>query len=60
MYSFIRQDDVEKLGDVRILIAQLYESLNVKEYHVHKEQELLSKLEKIQSLLDPLEEVRCI
>ncbi|KAK7603266.1 hypothetical protein V9T40_003265 [Parthenolecanium corni] len=52
------KDDVEKLGDVRILIAQLYESLHVKEFHVHKEQELLSKLEKIQSSLDPLEEQR--
>ncbi len=48
---------MEKLSDVRILIAQLYESLNVKEYHVHKEQELLHKLEQLQSSLEPLEEV---
>ncbi|XP_065215170.1 calcium uniporter protein, mitochondrial isoform X2 [Planococcus citri] len=54
------KDDLEKLSEVRILISQLYETLNVKEYHVMKEQELMTKLEKIQSSLQPLEEQRAL
>lgn len=48
---------MEKLSDVRSLISQLYESLNVREYRAHTEQELTAKLEKIQTSLAPLEEV---
>ncbi|XKL62263.1 hypothetical protein PGB90_002096 [Kerria lacca] len=52
------KDDIEKLSDIKLLISQLYESFNVKEYHAHKEHELLTKIEKIQCSLKPLEDER--
>lgn len=52
------KDDIEKLSDVRLLVSQLYETLNVKEYHAHKERELRTKLEQLQISLEPLEQQR--
>lgn len=60
IFLFILQDDIEKLSDIKLLISQLYESFNVKEYHAHKEHELLTKIEKIQCSLKPLEDVSTI
>ncbi|XP_055912421.1 calcium uniporter protein, mitochondrial [Eupeodes corollae] len=52
----ISPQDLTKLGDVRALVEQLYETLQVGEYHLHKEEELESKLEELKHQLSPLEE----
>lgn len=52
----ISSQDLTKLGDVRALVGQLYEALHVGEYHLHKEQELVGKLEQLNYQLTPLEE----
>ncbi|XP_075163617.1 mitochondrial calcium uniporter isoform X2 [Haematobia irritans] len=51
----IQLEDLKKLGDVKALVAQLYEALHVGEYHIEKEQELNVKLEDLKYQLAPLE-----
>lgn len=48
-------EDVHKLGDIRVLVSQLYEALHVGEYHVAKEQELIEKLEDLKYQVMPME-----
>ncbi|XP_073840369.1 mitochondrial calcium uniporter isoform X2 [Musca autumnalis] len=51
----VELEDLKKLGDVKALVAQLYEALHVGEYHIEKEQELNTKLEDLKYQLAPLE-----
>ncbi|XP_058987645.1 calcium uniporter protein, mitochondrial isoform X3 [Musca domestica] len=51
----VQLEDLKKLGDVKALVAQLYEALHVGEYHIEKEQELNTKLEDLKYQLAPLE-----
>ncbi|KAM7355828.1 mitochondrial calcium uniporter isoform 2-T4 [Cochliomyia hominivorax] len=51
----IQIDDLSKLGDIKALVAQLYEALHVGEYHIQKEQELTTKLEDLKYKIAPLE-----
>ncbi|XP_017468936.1 PREDICTED: uncharacterized protein LOC108360945 isoform X2 [Rhagoletis zephyria] len=48
-------EDLKRLSDVRTLVAQLYEALHVGEYHLHKEQELVKKIENLKFEISPLE-----
>ncbi|XP_012157401.1 uncharacterized protein LOC101448554 isoform X2 [Ceratitis capitata] len=48
-------EDLQRLSDVRTLVAQLYEALHVGEYHLHKEQELVKKIENLKFEISPLE-----
>ncbi|XP_055385258.1 calcium uniporter protein, mitochondrial isoform X2 [Condylostylus longicornis] len=52
----INMEDLNKIGDVRALVAQLYEALHVGEYHIRKEKELLERLEDLKYKLTPLED----
>ncbi|CRK95893.1 CLUMA_CG009339, isoform A [Clunio marinus] len=52
----ISSEEVTKLGDVRSLVAQLYEALHVGEHQIRKERELYEKLETLNSKLGPLEQ----
>ncbi|XP_037908151.1 calcium uniporter protein, mitochondrial isoform X3 [Hermetia illucens] len=52
----ISSEELTKLGDVRAMVAQLYEALHVGEYHVKKEKELIERLEELKYQLTPLEE----
>ncbi|KAG5677553.1 hypothetical protein PVAND_007304 [Polypedilum vanderplanki] len=54
----ISSEEITKLGDVRSLVAQLYEALHVSEYQIKKERELHEKLEILNSKLGPLEQKR--
>ncbi|XP_037813504.1 calcium uniporter protein, mitochondrial isoform X1 [Lucilia sericata] len=51
----IKIEDLSKLGDIKALVAQLYEALHVGEYHIEKEQELTTKLEDLKYKIAPLE-----
>uniref|UniRef100_A0A0K8VE55 Calcium uniporter protein, mitochondrial n=2 Tax=Bactrocera latifrons TaxID=174628 RepID=A0A0K8VE55_BACLA len=51
----IDSEDLKRLSDVRTLVAQLYEALHVGEYHLHKEHELVKKIENLKFEIAPLE-----
>lgn len=54
----ITKDDLNRLSDVRTLVHQLYEALNVEEHQIKKEHELVTKLESLKVSLEPLEKKR--
>jgi hypothetical protein len=56
MLCFI-QEEVRQLSDVRNLVNQLYEALNVEEHQLNKERELCGQLEELKVELEPLEQV---
>ncbi|XP_052846610.1 calcium uniporter protein, mitochondrial isoform X1 [Drosophila gunungcola] len=49
-------ESVDKVGDVRKVIAQLYEAFNVGEYQLEKSNQLAKELETLRYELEPLEE----
>ncbi len=51
-------EEVQRLGDVRGLVGQLYEALNVDEFQAEQERRLVAELEELQRQLAPLEEER--
>jgi calcium uniporter protein, mitochondrial len=53
------QEEVKQLSDVRNLVNQLFEALNVGEHQLSKERELFSQLEKLKEQIAPLETVCC-
>jgi uncharacterized protein YsxB (DUF464 family) len=52
-----QQEEIRRLSDVRNLVNQLYEALNVEEHQLHKERELFVQLEELKDQLQPLEKV---
>jgi hypothetical protein len=54
----LSQEQLTTLSDVRNLVAQLYEGLQVEQHQLTKERHLLSRLEKVKQELKPLEQVR--
>lgn len=46
-----------RLSDVRNVVHQLYEALNLRDHQLHKERQLCSHLELLKHELQPLEEV---
>lgn len=48
---------VSRLNDVKTMVSQLYEAMNVQEHQLSKEKELTTQLETIKQELLPLEEV---
>ena len=53
----LSQEQLTTLSDVRNLVAQLYEGLQVEQHQLMKERVLLSRLEKVKQELVPMEEV---
>lgn len=51
------QEDLQKLGDVQALVAQLYEAFHVREYQVDMERSVIAELEDIRLQLVPMEQV---
>lgn len=49
-------EDLQKLGDVQALVAQLYEAFHVREYHVDMERSVIAELENIRLQLEPMEQ----
>jgi len=58
----LTKEEVRQLSDVRNLVNQLYEALNVEEHQLNKERELCGQLEELKVELEPLEQVsvRCL
>ncbi|KAL0840114.1 hypothetical protein ABMA28_015421 [Loxostege sticticalis] len=54
----LSNEEVTRLSDVRNLVNQLYEALNVREHQIRKERDLRAQLEKLTTELQPLEEKR--
>lgn len=57
---FFVQEELERLSDVKNLVHQLYEALNVEEHQLKKERELSSQLEELKVELEPMEQVRSL
>ncbi|XP_071568070.1 calcium uniporter protein, mitochondrial [Temnothorax nylanderi] len=49
-------EDLQKLGDVQALVAQLYEAFHVREYSVDMERSVVAELEDIKLQLVPMEQ----
>jgi len=54
----LSKEDLRKISDVKLLVSQLYEALNIEEYQLSREQELVKELEELQKELEPLEQQR--
>lgn len=54
----LSKEELKKISDVKHLVSQLYEALNIEEYQLQKEQELSKELEVLQKELQPLEQQR--
>merc|ERR1711936_173277 len=54
----LSKEELKKISDVKHLVSQLYEALNIEEYQLSKEQELTRELEILQKELQPLEKQR--
>ena len=51
-------EEMQRLGDIRSLVGQLYEALHVDEFHAEQERQLVSELEELKRQISPLEEQR--
>ncbi|CAH1101090.1 unnamed protein product [Psylliodes chrysocephalus] len=49
-------EEIQRLNDVKTMVSQLYEAMNVQEHQLSKEKELTTQLETIKQELLPLEE----
>jgi len=58
--SAMSEDQIQKMGDVRLLVGQLYEALHVQEHQASQEQRLLRELEELRDDIAPLEEQKSI
>jgi len=54
----LSREELKKISDVKNLVSQLYEALNIEEFQLNKEQEVAKELELLQKELKPLEEQR--
>ena len=54
----LSKEELKKISDVKHLVSQLYEALNIEEFQLNKEQELTRELEILQKELQPLEKQR--
>lgn len=50
-------EEMNRLGDIKALVAKLYEELHVGEHQIRKERQLHERLEELNIKLNPLEEV---
>jgi len=49
-------EELKKISDVKYLISELYEALNIQDFHAEKETQLVKELETLKNELKPLEE----
>ena len=54
----LSEEELQRLGDVRALVNQLYETLHVEENNALQEKKLVEEMEALQQELQPLEEQR--
>eukprot|EP00088_Acartia_fossae_P012847 TRINITY_DN16646_c0_g1_i1.p1 TRINITY_DN16646_c0_g1~~TRINITY_DN16646_c0_g1_i1.p1 ORF type:complete len:349 (-),score=50.16 TRINITY_DN16646_c0_g1_i1:579-1625(-) len=51
----LSSEELKKISDVKFLISELYDALNIQDFHVQKESELIKELETLKDELKPLE-----
>jgi len=54
----LSKEELKKISDVKNLVSQLYEALNIDEFQLQREQDLVKELEVLQKELKPLENQR--
>lgn len=52
----LSSEELKKISDVKYLISELYEALNIQDFHIQQESQLVQELEALKNELDPLEE----
>jgi hypothetical protein len=52
------ESNVDGLNEVKNAVVKLYSALNIDEYQVQQERDMLARLETLKLQLQPLEEVR--
>jgi len=52
----LSSEELKKISDVKFLISELYEALNIQEFNVEKETQLLKEIETLKNELQPMEE----
>lgn len=50
------KENLENLSDIKTLVGQLYENLQVREHHAEMERQLMAELERVRLELEPLEQ----
>ncbi|KAK6482182.1 calcium uniporter protein [Huso huso] len=56
--DLLTHEDAETLGDVKILVQQLYTTLRIEEHQLHKERQLIGRLENLNSQILPFEKLK--
>lgn len=51
-------DEIATLSNVRNMVSQLYEALNIEEHQLKKEREILAQMEELRIQLEPMEKIR--
>ncbi|XP_035671092.1 calcium uniporter protein, mitochondrial-like [Branchiostoma floridae] len=51
-------EDVTTMDDIKAMISQLHTSLNIEQFQLQREQDILKKMEDLQVEIEPLEKVR--
>nr|XP_032805896.1 calcium uniporter protein, mitochondrial [Petromyzon marinus] len=51
-------DDATALGEVKVLVQQMYTTLRIEEHQLQRERELLTKLDNLRVQIEPLEKVK--
>ncbi|XP_058841158.1 calcium uniporter protein, mitochondrial-like isoform X1 [Acipenser ruthenus] len=56
--DLLTHEDAETLGDVKMLVQQLYTTLRIEEHQLHKERQLIGRLENLNSQILPFEKLK--
>ncbi|XP_041124939.1 calcium uniporter protein, mitochondrial-like isoform X3 [Polyodon spathula] len=54
----LAHEDAQTLGDVKMLVQQLYTTLRIEEHQLHKERQLIGRLENLNSQILPFEKLK--
>ncbi|MGH0120859.1 UNVERIFIED_CONTAM: hypothetical protein FKN15_024340 [Acipenser sinensis] len=56
--DLLAHEDAETLSDVKMLVQQLYTTLRIEEHQLHKERQLIGRLENLNSQILPFEKLK--
>ncbi|XP_048419746.1 calcium uniporter protein, mitochondrial isoform X2 [Stegostoma tigrinum] len=54
----LSHEDAATMNDVKILVQQLFTTLNIEEHQLHKERELQRRVEELHAQIEPLEKIK--
>ncbi|XP_072439622.1 calcium uniporter protein, mitochondrial isoform X1 [Chiloscyllium punctatum] len=54
----LSHEDAATMNDVKILVQQLFTTLNIEQHQLHKERELQKRVEELHAQIEPLEKIK--